>query len=89
MNSTQIAEKLGKLPEEFGAAYAAGQWCRAAMIYEEALLVSRVLQMDTETRERLIYTFDPEEVRQAYIKAGWYKETDEDAKRESDYRMAV
>lgn len=69
----QILERLNSTPDLFQKKYQEGKWCEAAMIYEDALLVSRFVEMDTEARDKLMKRFDPDKVLDAFQKAGWYK----------------
>lgn len=88
LNITQILEQLDSLPERFDADYTAGEYCRAAMDYEDALLVSGFIHMDDLAREQLISRFDQDRVERAYRAAGWYEEA-EDADGARDRKEAV
>ena len=78
---TQIMEHLWELPDSFKEHCAAGRYHAAAMDYEHALLVSRFVEMGEEPRRRLIASFDAEQVKEAYRKAGWFFDADGEGNR--------
>lgn len=43
-------------------------------MYEEAVIVSRFIQMDVLERDKLLNRFDSEVVEQVYKNAGWWEE---------------
>ena len=69
----QILVRLNNTPDLFEQKYKGKKYCEAAMCYEDALLVSRFVEMDTEARDKLMKRFDPDKVLDAFQKAGWYK----------------
>lgn len=87
-NITEILNELNQLPEEFKTACGEEKWCRAAMVYEKAVIVSGFIQMDDEARDRLLNRFDQELVLKAYKAAGWYKE-ETNAEYHGDRKKAV
>lgn len=88
MTIIEILNSLNRLPEEFEKACDEGKWCKAAMDYENAVKISRFIQMDKEARDKLLDRFDKKLVIKAYKAAGWYKE-ETDAEREADRKKAV
>ena len=88
LNITGILTKLYQLPEKFALECEAEHWCAAAMAYEMAVLVSRFIEMDRDSREKLLNQFQPEVVEQVYKNAGWYEEVS-DADRKADRKEAV
>lgn len=71
---TQICEKLYALPEAFRKHCEEGRWCVACADYEDAVVISRFIQMDDEPRMRLLGQFEETAVQQAFKQAGRWKE---------------
>lgn len=68
----ELIEKLNRLPAEFSQHFAAGRYHRACMDYEEAVLVSKFIEMPEGTRINLLLRFSDEQVKEAHKKAkGW------------------
>lgn len=88
MTIIEILNSLNRLPEEFAKACEEGKWCKAAVDYENAVKISRFIQMDEEARDKLLDRFDKKLVIKAYKAAGWYKE-EADAERETNRKKAV
>lgn len=84
----QILDKTRQLPEEFERHFAEEKWIRAAMDYENALLISRFIGLSDAERLELLAGFDADKVKHAFRQAGRYKE-DTDVKRETDREKAV
>lgn len=75
----ELIEKLQQLPEKFSQHFAAGRYRRACMDYEEAVLISKFIEMPEGTRINLLLRFPDEQVKEAHKKAkGWQ---DDDGKR--------
>lgn len=70
----EILNKLHQLPDKFEQDCAEKKWHAAAMDYENAVVVSRFIEMDYEAREKLLNRFQTEVVEEVYKKAGWYEE---------------
>lgn len=70
----EILSELNSLPEEFQKDCEAGKWCKAALQYEKAVVVSSFIEMEEEKRDRLLSRFEQGLVIKAFRAAGWYKE---------------
>lgn len=87
-NIIEILNSLSRLPEEFEKDCREGKWCRAALDYEKAVVVSKFIQMDEEARDKLLDRFEQELVIKAYKAAGWYEE-ETNVERSADRKEAV
>lgn len=63
---TEILEWLNRMPEEFDAHFAAGEYGKAASDHEFTKRVADFIELDEEPKERLMARFDETKVKRAY-----------------------
>lgn len=69
-----LIESLQLLPEEFSRHFAAGEYPKACMDYEHAVVISKFIEMPEGARINLLQQFNDEQVQEAHKKAKWWKD---------------